>query len=150
MIWIRLFLFIQLVLWLQMKLPETFLGFSFSLELIFVSVVLFGATNGIRAGLVAGMIGGGLQDALSLSPLGFNLFIFSLCGAIAGWLKVYYFLYSKWNQTLVVAGLSLLLTLYRFTMHALLYMNFCLFLCLFPSCFLLSFGILFLWCLFQF
>lgn len=121
MIWFRLFLYFILTLWFQIKLPGSAAGFSFSLEMVFVSVVLFGATNGIRAGLAAGLLGGGLQDALSVAPLGFNLLVFSVCGAAAGALKIYYFLYSKLNQMLVVAIFSAVLTLYRLCFHALFF-----------------------------
>lgn len=100
--WIKLFLFFQVCLFFQMKLPETVFGVPFSVQLLFVGVLLFAIGTGFRNGFLAGFLAGALQDSLSLVPFGFNLFAFSLLGSFAGGLRHFFYLNSKKIKLLIV------------------------------------------------
>lgn len=107
--WIKLFLFFQFLIWIQIKSPVSVLIFPFSFDLILLSVVFVGLCFGIRRGLFAGLIGGFLIDSLSVSPLGFHILGYSLVGVLSGrWQGFYYMQSLKMNLFVVIVMTFLL------------------------------------------
>lgn len=84
------------------------------LILVYVSYV-----NGRMTGQLTGFIGGLLQDFISLSPLGLNMFMRALIGYIAGMLKGAFFLDAVFLPMALSAGATLLKAAVLFALNIL-------------------------------
>jgi rod shape-determining protein MreD len=89
-------------------------------DLALAIIVYTAYINGTMTGQLSGFFAGFLQDLLSASPLGFNAFIRTLVGALAGLLKGAFFLDFFLLPMALCLGATLLKALIVFLLHLVL------------------------------
>jgi len=109
MFWIRLVLFYQLLIWIQIKVPVSIAFIPLSFDLILLSVIFVGLCFGGKRGFISGIIAGFFLDSLSVAPLGYHLLGYALIGYLSGrWQNFYYMQSIKMNLFVVFVMTSVL------------------------------------------
>jgi rod shape-determining protein MreD len=88
-------------------------------DLVLLIIVFMAYNNGTMTGQLTGFFSGLMLDFLSAAPLGLNMLVRTLVGALAGLMKVAFFLDAILLPMLLCAGATILKALLFFVLHLL-------------------------------
>lgn len=135
---IRLFIFILLVLILQVTFFRKIKIYNAQPDLLLITTIYFGLFHGFNLGLLVGLGCGFLEDIFSINFFGVNTFLFALTGLIMAFLSSRLYKYKILTQVWLTLVSCLLMGLFfnlitkTFTGH---YFNLFWFLMMLPGSF---------------